>query len=61
LLPQLTIVLPCWDSFATEALRDRLPEGLWDLPEVKAAGLRVSVTWALCLLLCALAALVRRA
>jgi hypothetical protein len=58
LLPQLTILLPCWDSFATEALRDRLPEGLWELPEVLSAGLRISVTWALCMLLCALAALV---
>lgn len=52
----LTILLPCWDSFATEPLKDRLPEATWGLPAVKAAGLRMSVTWGLVMTLCTIAA-----
>lgn len=55
---QLTILLPCWDSFATEPLKDRLPEATWGLPAVKAAGLRMSVTWGLVMTLCTIAAVV---
>lgn len=55
---QLTIILPCWDSFATETLKDRLPEALWELPAVKRAGLHMSLVWAGLLTLCTCVTLV---
>lgn len=55
---QLTIVLPCWDSFVTESLKDRLPQELWESPAVKRAGLHMSLTWAIMLSISSLVALV---
>lgn len=57
---QLTILLPCWDSFATEGLKDRLPEALWELPAVTGAGLHMSMVWGVLLTLCAIVTLVSR-
>lgn len=57
---QLTVILPCWDSFATESLKDRLPESLWELPAVKRAGLHMSLVWAVLLTLCTFVTLVSR-
>lgn len=55
---QLTILLPCWDCFVTESLKDRLPQEQWESPAVKRAGLRMSLTWAAMLSLCAFVTLV---
>lgn len=55
---QLTILLPCWDSFASEALRDRMPDEQWDSRSVRTAGLRISQIWGLVLTLCTIATLV---
>lgn len=55
---QLSILLPCWDSFATEGLKDRLAEALWELPAVKCAGLKISAIWGAVLTCCSIIALV---
>jgi hypothetical protein len=55
---QLSILLPCWDSFATEGLKDWLPEALWELPAVTDAGLHMSLVWGVLLTLCAVVTLV---
>lgn len=55
---QLTSVLPCWDSFATEALKDRLDDDSWGMPALRRAGLHISVVWGAVLTLCCLVTLV---
>jgi hypothetical protein len=56
---QATVLLPCRDCFALEALKDHVPQHLWHLPAVKAAGLRISQAWGMATVGSALAALVR--
>lgn len=55
---QLTGVLPCWDSFATEALKDRLDDDSWGMPALRRAGLHISVVWGAVLSLCCVVTLV---
>lgn len=54
----LTSVLPCWDSFATEALKDRLDDNAWGMPALRRAGLHISVVWGAVLSLCCVVTLV---